>query len=59
MKSVKNLNNREFFTNEKNLNVLSLIKIARVREKQEKRDTYFLLAMAILALTFTSVIITL
>ena len=59
MKSVKNLNNRTFFANEKNLNVLSLIKIARVREKQEKRDTYFLLAMAILALTFTSVIITL
>mgnify|MGYP006086897747 FL=1 len=59
MKSVKNLNNRTFFANEKNLNVLSLIKIARVREKQEKRDTYFLLAMTILALTFTSVVITL
>ena len=59
MKSVKNLNNREFFTNEKNLNVLSLIKIARVKEKQEKRDTYFLFAMAILGLTFTSIVITL
>ena len=59
MKSVKNLNNKSFFVNEKNLNVLSLIKIARVKEKQEKRDTYFLLAMAILALTFTSVVITL
>jgi hypothetical protein len=59
MKSFKKLNNESLLVNEKNLNVLSLIKIAKGKEKKEKRDTYFLLVVAVFALAFTSIVITL